>query len=103
MQMQDDVGSNPAEGKICFSPFTPFMNWNVKNCFVKLILKYKYFDKFKNQNSIFNILDDIKLKRSSFILLNCTIIQRIHRIWLCNLYKQYLVMQLVYNAIKINV
>ena len=31
------VGSNPTEGKIHFSQFTPFVNWNVKNCFAKLI------------------------------------------------------------------
>ena len=31
------VGSNPTDGKIHFSQFTPFMKWNVKNCFVKLI------------------------------------------------------------------
>ena len=31
------VGSNPTEGKkICFSHFT-LLEWNVKNCFVKLI------------------------------------------------------------------
>ena len=32
------VGSNPTEGKICFSHFT-LLQWNVKNCFVKLTRK----------------------------------------------------------------
>ena len=30
------LGSNPTEGKICFSHFT-LLEWNVKKCFVKLI------------------------------------------------------------------
>ena len=30
-------GSNPTEGKIHFTQFTPFIKWNVKNYFVKLI------------------------------------------------------------------
>ena len=33
-------GSNPTEGKICFSHFT-LLEWNVKNCFVKLIKTLK--------------------------------------------------------------
>ena len=37
-RMQEVVGSIPTEGKIHFSQFTPFMKWNVKNCFEKLIL-----------------------------------------------------------------
>ena len=38
--MQEVVGSNPTEGKICFSHFT-LLEWNVKNCFVKLIKTLK--------------------------------------------------------------
>ena len=34
------MGSNPTEGKICFSHFT-LLEWNVKNCFVKLIKTLK--------------------------------------------------------------
>ena len=34
------LGLNPAEGKICFSHFT-LLEWNVKNCFVKLIKTIK--------------------------------------------------------------
>ena len=32
-RMQEVVGSNPTEGKICFSHFT-LLEWNVKKCFV---------------------------------------------------------------------
>ena len=34
------MGSNPTEGKICFSHFI-LLGWNVKNCFVKLIKTLK--------------------------------------------------------------
>ena len=33
------------DGKIHFSQSTPFMKWNVKNCFVKLIFKLKLENK----------------------------------------------------------
>ena len=39
-QMQEVVGSNSTEGKICFSHFT-ILEWTVKNCFVKLIKTLK--------------------------------------------------------------
>ena len=38
--MQEVVGSNPTEDKICFSHFT-LLEWNVKKCFVKLIKTFK--------------------------------------------------------------
>ena len=38
--MQEVVGSNPTEGKNCFSHFT-LLEWNMKNCFVKLIKTLK--------------------------------------------------------------
>ena len=41
------VGSNPTEGKICFSHFT-LLERNVKNCFVKLIKTLKI-----NNNEIY--------------------------------------------------
>ena len=47
-RMQDVVGSNPTEGKICFSHFT--LEWNVKNCFVKLIKTFKI-----NRNKLFHL------------------------------------------------
>ena len=39
-RMQEVVGSNPTEGKICLLHFT-LLEWNVKNCFVKLIKTLK--------------------------------------------------------------
>ena len=39
LQMQEVVGSNPTEAKICVSHFT-LLEWNVKNCFAILILIY---------------------------------------------------------------
>ena len=38
--MQKDVALNPTEVKICFSHIT-LLEWNVKNCFVKLIQTLK--------------------------------------------------------------
>ena len=37
-RMQEVVGSNPTEGKFVFHNLLYFVEWNVKNCFVKLIL-----------------------------------------------------------------
>ena len=39
-RMQEVVGSNPTEGKICFSHFT-LLECNVKKCFVKQIKTLK--------------------------------------------------------------
>ena len=39
----------PLEKKNCFSQFTPFYEVECEYCFVKLILKYKNFEKFKTQ------------------------------------------------------
>ena len=54
--MQEVVGSNPTEGKICVSHFT-LLEWNVKNCFVKLIETLKI-----NRKNYFVWNDDILLK-----------------------------------------
>ena len=40
------IGENFSPILVCHNPLH-FMKWNVKNCFVKLILKYKNFDKLK--------------------------------------------------------
>ena len=52
--MQEVVGSNPTEDKICFSQSTPFYEVECEKLFFKLILKYKKFDKLKTKNSIIN-------------------------------------------------
>ena len=46
---QEVVGSNPTDAKICFSHFT-LLEWNVKNCFVKLIKTPK--NTLKNNHTI---------------------------------------------------
>ena len=61
--MQEVVGSNPIEGKICFSHFT-LLEWNVKNCFVKLIKTLKI-----NKKNYFVWNDDIYLICN--ILMHC--------------------------------
>ena len=57
MRMQEVVGSNHTEGKICFSRFT-LLEWNVKNCFVKLIKTLKI-----NRKNYFVWNDHILLKK----------------------------------------
>ena len=44
--MQEVVGSNPTEGKICFSQFTPFYEVECEKLFCKTNLKLKII-KFK--------------------------------------------------------
>ena len=55
-RMQEVVGSNPTERKICFSHFT-LLEWNLKNCFVKRIKILKI-----NRKNYFVWNDDILLK-----------------------------------------
>ena len=56
------MGSNPTEGKICFSHFTPFYEVECEELFCKTNLKQKCIEINKNKNLI-KILDDIKMKR----------------------------------------
>ena len=61
-RMQEVVGLNPTEGKICFSHFT-LLEWNVKNCFVKLIKT------LKNNKKNYLVLNDDILLKCNYILI----------------------------------
>ena len=50
--MQEVVGSNPTEGKICFSHFTPFYEVECEELFCKTNLKQKCIEINKNKNLI---------------------------------------------------
>ena len=71
-QMQEVVGSNPNEGKICFSHFT-LLEWNVENCFVKLIKPLKI-----NRKNYFVWNDDILL---NFSLIMFVVLGTLHSHW----------------------
>ena len=47
--MQEVVGSNPTEGKICFSQFTPFYEVECEKLFCKTNLKLKIIKLIKNK------------------------------------------------------
>ena len=49
-RMQEVVGSNPTEGKICFSHFTPFYEVECEELFCKTNLKQKCIEINKNKN-----------------------------------------------------
>ena len=58
--MQEVVGSNPTEGKICFSQFTPFYEVECEKLFCKTNLKLKCIKLIKTK--FIKNLDDIKMK-----------------------------------------
>ena len=48
-RMQEVVGSNPTEDKICFSQFTLFIEWSGKQLFCKTNLKLKVLKLIKTK------------------------------------------------------
>ena len=60
--VQEVVGSNPTEGKICFSHFTPFYEVEWEELFCKTNLKQKCIEINKNKNTIFLDLKIVLLK-----------------------------------------
>ena len=62
------MGSNPTEGKICFSQFTPFYEVECEKLFCKTNIKLKFIKLIKKK--LFKHLDDININEFIKMLYN---------------------------------